>query len=83
MLNGPVVKLERGEEEDIGRVTIIGFVDDQPRKVLLELTDSDYHKAIQAHEDGQTIYCVGELVRSGRSFLLKNPRDLSIRTIDS
>jgi hypothetical protein len=81
-LCGPVVKLERAEGAETGRATILGYIDERPRKVLLELDDHDYSLAIQAHKGQQTVYCLGSLVRTGRNFALRNPRGLEIE-VDS
>jgi len=70
---GPVVRLERGEGAATGRVTIHCFIDGQPRKVSLELCDSDYHLAVTAHDHGQSVRCGGVLVREGRTLRLNNP----------
>lgn len=77
-LKGPVVKLERAEGAEIGRVTVLGFVDGQARKILLDLYDRDYNIAIQAHKHEQTIFGLGSLIREGRSYSLKNPHALAI-----
>ncbi|HUU81883.1 MAG TPA: hypothetical protein VM243_00140 [Phycisphaerae bacterium] len=81
-LRGPVVKLERGEGEATGKVTVLGFVDDQPRKIKLELPETEYLTAIQAHKQQQTVNCYGVLVREGKSFRLSNPRRLVVEPDD-
>ncbi|KJR41909.1 hypothetical protein MCHI_002200 [Candidatus Magnetoovum chiemensis] len=77
-LRGPVVKLERTEGATLGKVTVFAFVDEQPKKILMELEETYYNKAVQAHKDQKTIYCSGSLMREGRLLVLKNPFDLSI-----
>jgi hypothetical protein len=77
-LHGPVVKLERPEGSPTGRVTVSSFVDDQPRKVTLELPENEYHKALRAHKHEQFVFCYGVLVREGRSYSLKDPRELTV-----
>ena len=79
-LRGPVVKLERPEGAPIGRVTVLGFVEGEPRRVTLELCGPEYHKAIEAHDQGQIVFCVGSLVREGRAYALQNPRNLQIES---
>jgi hypothetical protein len=79
-LRGPVIRLDRIEGADVGTITVHGFVDDQPRKVSLDLSETEYHLAVQAHEARQTVACYGVLVREGRSFRLKNPRELVIES---
>ncbi len=77
-VRGPVVKLEREEGASTGRVTVHGFVDDQPRKITVELGDPSYHKAVTAHDTQQMVACYGVLVREGKSFRLKDPQDFSV-----
>jgi hypothetical protein len=77
-LRGFVVKLERTENAPTGRVTVLTFFDDKPRKVTAELPEADYHKAVTAHDRQQTVVCFGTLVRDGRSFRLRDPHDFSV-----
>ena len=79
---GPVVKLERNEGAQKGKVTVIAFVDEQPRKLVMELDDAIYHKAVAAHDAQQTVSCYGVLVREGKSFGLKDVQDFAIRSDD-
>ncbi|MBF0614324.1 MAG: hypothetical protein G8237_11205 [Magnetococcales bacterium] len=73
-LQGPVVKLERHEGQGKGRVTILGFVDEKPRKISMLLDEQDYQIAIDAHGKGQTISCSGTLRKAGRGFELQSCR---------
>ena len=59
-------------------MTVLGFVEEELRKVILELGDPDYHKAVQAHDSQQTVFCSGSLVREGRAFALRNPHNLRV-----
>jgi hypothetical protein len=59
-------------------VTILGQVEGQPRRVVVELGDADYHLAVVAHERGQALRCVGSLVREGRLLMLREPREIAI-----
>lgn len=77
-VRGPVVKLERPDSETVGKVTVLAFIDEQPRKVAFTVGDPDYHTAVQAHDSQETISCYGSLSREGRAFVLKNPRGLQI-----
>jgi len=81
-LRGPVVKLERAEGAAIGRVTVLGFIDGQPRKVFLELPAAEYHKAVQAHDNQQTVSCRGSLIREGSAFMLRDPCSLDLELDD-
>jgi hypothetical protein len=77
-VKGPVVRLERQEGSATGKVTVIAFVDEQLRKISFELQDEQYHLAVQAHDQQQTIVCYGILIREGRAYILKNPRELTL-----
>jgi hypothetical protein len=72
-IRGSVVKLERMEGTDIGKATIHGLIDDQPRKVVVELKGAEYHKAVAAHDEFRFVRCSGVLAREGRGFRLYEP----------
>lgn len=74
-LEGAVVKLERTEGQISGRVTVIGSVDGKPHRVLVELSDPQYQTAANAHLRQQPFHCIGTLVRQGRGYVLREPRD--------
>lgn len=76
-LEGAVVKLERENAERPGRVTVIGLIDDKPKRVMLALADPHYGIAIKAHEQQLPFRCVGTLKREGRGHTLLDPRDVS------
>lgn len=73
-LCGFVVKLERGEGERAGRVTVMDFSEGHPRKVMLVLEGTHYNTAIEAHQQRLPFTCEGVLRREGRSYVLDNPR---------
>jgi hypothetical protein len=72
-VSGLVVRLDRPDALAPGKVTIHGLIDDQPRKVVVELRDPDYHQAVTAHDQGRVVRCSGVLVREGRAFRLQEP----------
>lgn len=77
-LAGPVVQLDRGEAERVGRVIILGLVDGRPRRVELELDEEDYPRAVEAHSTRGWLACEGELVPGPRVWRLRHPRHLSM-----
>jgi hypothetical protein len=77
-IRGLVVKLERAEGAAMGKVTIHGLIDDQPRKVTVELKDPDYHQAVAAHDHGRLVWCSGLLIREGRAFRLHEPYGFTV-----
>jgi hypothetical protein len=81
-IRGLVVKLDRPDAAATGRVTIHGLIDDQPRKVVVELRDSDYHQAVTAHDQGRLVGCSGVLIREGRAFRLHEPYGFTVEEDD-
>jgi hypothetical protein len=74
---GVVHKLEH-IEENAGRVTIVGTADGERRSVLTELRGDLHQSAIRSYDERLTIACVGELVKEGASYRLRNVRDFRI-----
>ena len=77
-VEGSVIALDRPAGRDIGTVTVLGFVDERPRRIWMELRDADYHIAVQAHDQRAPISCVGDLLREGRTFSLQQPRHVRL-----
>lgn len=77
-LEGLVLRLERAAGASTGTVTIAGVVDASLRKVRVELEASDYSTAIEAHGEGRPVRCEGELVREGRAYVLRHPRQFAL-----
>jgi hypothetical protein len=71
---GPVVKLESKDPDSGGTVVLHTEIDQAWRLVTLRLDSNDYRAAIQAHDNGGHVRCIGELSRDGRSWHLTNPR---------
>jgi len=61
-----------------GDVTIIGTVDGERRTVVTELHGENHNLAIRAYKEVLPVRCVGELVKEGKSYRLKNPRDFRL-----
>src|SRR5262249_39415896 len=81
-IRGLVVKLDRQDAAATGKVTIHGLIDDQPRKVVVELRDPDYHQAVAAHDQGRLVRCSGVLIREGRAFRLYEPYGFMVEEDD-
>ena len=75
---GYVVRLDRGEGEIAGQVTISSYIEDRPRKIRLILNDADYQIAVKAHSQECPVQCTGELVKEGHSYTMRNPRNFSL-----
>jgi hypothetical protein len=77
-LVGFIGQLRRPESDPIGRVTVTSLIEDQARRVTVDLPEGQYGIAVDAHNRRKTISCMGELVKEGRSYKLLSPRDLHI-----
>jgi hypothetical protein len=77
-LFGFVERLDRAVGTPTGRIAIRQLVAERPRKIVIDLPESWYHEAIRAHDENNPIFCVGELVREGRTFQLLNPREFMV-----
>lgn len=77
-LHGAVVKLDRPEGAMAGKVTVIGFLDDRQVRVTMELPDASYSLAVQAHGQGDRLRVLGTLAKEGRSYMLRDARDVAV-----
>jgi hypothetical protein len=59
-----------------GRVVILTPIEGLMRKVYVSLNREDYEKAFEAHKRGAVARMVGDLRRSGRQWVLRNPRNI-------
>lgn len=72
---GTVHKLEH-QAGDRGMVTITGSTDGIPRTVRIELSGSEHSLAVRSYEERIPISCRGELLKDGRSWIIRNPREV-------
>ena len=79
-LSGSVHILRRDESDRDGTVTIRARVDGETRSVTATLTQSDYERAIRAHDARAPLTVSGDLERAGRRWHLHNPRIIQIVT---
>lgn len=77
-LIGIVVKLDRQPDEQLGRVTVLGFIEDRTHSIRMELAGEDYTRAVTAHDERKLVFVRGDLFKEGRSYVLKEPRGLQI-----
>lgn len=82
-LEGMVTRLHRGTDAADGDVTIMAFVEGQPKSVVATLAAENYRRASTAHGDRLPVKLVGELVREGRGFRLANPRRFEVLSTDA
>lgn len=60
---GYVKRLDRGEEDEIGRITLRALDNDKARNITMELIDDIYHLAGQANTDRRMVSVTGVLHR--------------------
>jgi hypothetical protein len=77
-VEGVVTRLVRGATATEGDVTITGSADGQMRRITLRLGPNTYSEAVRAHDERRTVRCIGELVREGGGYRLKDPRHFEI-----
>jgi hypothetical protein len=76
-LVGPVVKLDSAAPAHGGEAVVYAAVDGKRRYIRVALGAEPYRTAINAHLAGAPVRCAGDLVREGRSWILRNPRDFT------
>ena len=74
LLYGFVQRLKRDEEETDGTITLRTYIDDRMQSVVSVLSQSDYSRAIEAHEQKAIVVAEGDLERTGQRWHLLNPR---------
>ena len=73
---GSVITLNRTEGAQIGQVVMTALLGGQARRIAFELDRTDYQVAIDAHGAREPISVVGTLVKEGRLYRLRDPRNL-------
>lgn len=63
-VTGYVKRLDRGEDEEVGRVTLRILDNDRARNVTIELNDADYHVAGEANTERRMVSATGVLNRT-------------------
>lgn len=61
-----------------GEITLLGLVADKLRKIKTSLGDKDYILTIKAYQERLPILCTGDLIKDNNTFILKNPRNLTL-----
>jgi hypothetical protein len=77
-LEGIVVKLDRQPADQIGQVTVLGFIEGRPHNIRVELGTEDYDQAVLSHAERRPIFALGDLVKEGRSYVLRQPRGVRL-----
>lgn len=82
-VRGYVVSLRRGESDPTGIVQIVDVDNPRGRKISVELFDTDYQRALDAHRDGKIVQCSGELRKQGRDYVLMNHSGIVLHSDDN
>ena len=77
-ISGFVTRLARGTRDRRGSVTIRSAFGRRHRNVRVNFNPDDYSRIVQAHESRSIVSVVGNLGRSGRGWILDNPRNLQV-----
>jgi len=65
---GYVKRLDRGEDDELGRITLRTLDSDRARNITIDLNDADYHVAGEANTDRRMVAATGVLHReAGRA----------------
>ena len=77
-LFGVVQRLKRGEMDMEGTIALWTSIDGQNQAVVAVLKQSDYERAIQAHETKSPLVIEGDLERTGQRWRLLNPHIVDV-----
>ncbi len=75
-----VQTLKRDDDDTEGTVTLRTSVAGNLRSVVAVLSQSDYHKAIEAHTRKEPVVAIGDLERVGQRWRLLNPQIAAVIT---
>lgn len=76
---GYVKGLDRGEDDEIGRITLRALDNDRARNITMDLNDSDYHVASEANAERRMVSVTGVLHREpGRALKFTDVADLHL-----
>jgi hypothetical protein len=75
-IQGMVTRLQ--ESDSVGTVTLLGVVVGKLRKINVELNEPEYSEAIEAYQERLPVVCTGDLIKEGKTFMLKNPRHFAL-----
>ena len=75
---GFVVNLNRQTDDTIGQVTIQDIQPNKQRSITVQLSDPEYSRAIQAHEQKNLVKISGTVSRQGRGYALEPASDLFV-----
>ncbi len=71
-------RLKREQEETDGTITLRTSIEGQTKSVMVVLSQSDYHLAIQAHEEKAPIILEGDLEYTDHRWRVLNPHIIEV-----
>ncbi len=77
-LSGPALRLSPGPSLQLNNMLCNSNCKWNLRSVRCKVDGENRSKFTKAHHDRSAIACTGELVKEGKSYHLKNPRNLEI-----
>ena len=76
---GYVKRLDRGEDDEVGRVTLRALDNDKARNITIDLNDADYHVAGEANTERRMVSATGVLHREpGRALRFTEVSDFNL-----
>ena len=81
-LRGPIIRLQRQDGDFNGQVTVLGFINGNARRVRIELDQSDYQRAVEAHRAHQLLFGAGRLISERQGYRLEEPENLQFEDAD-
>ncbi len=80
LITGHIARLERDRPEEFdGRAVILSVRDGRQVRIRVEFAEPDFVRVIQAFRDLSPIGVTGDVHREGNTFVLRNPRNLTLR----
>lgn len=64
-VTGVVPQLDRGPDQEVGAVTLIAVIDQEPSTVHARLRGERYSAAVRAHDASRQVRLIGDLQRRG------------------
>ncbi len=77
-ITGTIVGLESSNPQAGGLVAVNAILDGTPRRIKFQLESEEYQQAIAAHQNTRWLRCVGEISRSGNTWILENIHEFRI-----
>lgn len=81
-IEGFVKILHRESDKAPGTITVRAVIEGKGRTVRIQLSPDDYKRAVEAHGDWKAIEVSGELVRQGKLFELRDPKEFRLYEAD-